>query len=58
MSTPQGFSKPEVKRALSAAQEAGLKISGVRFPPEGGFTILTSKLDDEGEGPNPWDEDD
>ena len=54
MTAPLTFRKPDVTRAISAAVKAGLKVSAVRFPPEGGFVIVTAEAEPS-EIDNPWD---
>lgn len=55
MTTPSTFRKADVTRAIKAAVAAGLEVAGVRFPPEGGFAIVTAPGS---EDQNEWDEDD
>ena len=57
MTTPQTFRKPDVVRAIQAAEKANLTVAELRFHPNGGFSILTADSPDLEEH-NPWDDDD
>ncbi len=57
MTSPISFLKPDVVRAIQAAQKAGLRVAEVRFHPNGGFSILTADSPDLEEH-NEWDDDD
>jgi hypothetical protein len=57
---PSRFKETDVRRAVKAVVDAGQPIRGVRFHPDGGFTVVTGEpVRLEGEGDitdNPWDE--
>lgn len=42
MTRPVSFRQAELKKALLTFKEAGVHIEGARFPPEGGFVLLTA----------------
>jgi hypothetical protein len=54
------FKETDVRRAVKAVGDAGQPIRGVRFHPDGGFTVMTGEpIKLEGECDvmdNPWDE--
>ena len=51
------FKETDVRRAVKAIDSAGKPIAGVRFYPDGSFTVLTGKLTQATDlSANPWDE--
>lgn len=59
MSSRAAFTHADIQRAVKAAQQAGLSLAGIDFPPQGGFRLLLGepfRLDDrETGGTNEWD---
>jgi hypothetical protein len=57
---PLTFTKAQVARAVAAVEAGGKVVTGVDFPPEGGFRVLTADglrpVDAERKGGDGWED--
>jgi hypothetical protein len=47
MTKPVSFKQSDVERAIRAVTSAGLKVTTVKFNPDGGFAVLTGDNENE-----------